>query len=51
LVEVVNGPAFATSVGLVQYGAGASERVYRSAEAPTGGGVIDRFKRYLSEFF
>jgi len=51
LVEVVNGPAFATSVGLVQYGAGASERVYRSEEASAGGGVIDRFKRYLSEFF
>jgi cell division protein FtsA len=51
LVEVVNGTAFATSVGLVQYGAGASERVYRSAEALAGGGVIDRFKRYLSEFF
>jgi len=51
LVEVVNGPAFATAVGLVQYGASASERVFRSAEAPAGGGVIDRFKRYLSEFF
>jgi cell division protein FtsA len=51
LVEVVNGPAFATAVGLVQYGAGASKRVYRSAEGPANGGVIDRFKRYLSEFF
>jgi hypothetical protein len=36
---------------LVQYGASASERVYRSAEAPESGGVIDRFKRYLSEYF
>jgi len=51
LVEVVNGPAFATAVGLVQYGASASERVYRSAEDPGSGGVIGRFKRYLSEFF
>jgi cell division protein FtsA len=51
LVEVVNGPAFSTSVGLVQYGAAASERVYRSAEASAGDRVIDRFKRYLSEFF
>ena len=50
LVEVVNGPAFATAVGLVQYGAKASERVYRSAEVPAGG-VIGRFKQYLSEFF
>ena len=44
-------PAFATAVGLVQYGASASERVYRSAEDTASGGVIDRFKRYLSEFF
>lgn len=51
LVEVVNSPVFATAVGLVQYGAKASERVYRSAESPASGGVIDRFKRYLSEFF
>jgi hypothetical protein len=38
-------------VGPVQYGAGASEKVYRAEEAPAGAGVIDRFKRYLSEFF
>ena len=51
LVEVVNGPAFATAVGLVQYGARASERVYRSEETSAVDGVIGRFKRYLSEFF
>ena len=51
LVEVVNGPAFATGVGLVQYGAKASERIYRPSESEAGGGMIDRFKRYLSEYF
>jgi cell division protein FtsA len=51
LVEVVNGPAYATAVGLVQYGAKASEMVGRQEESPASGGVIDRFKRILSEFF
>ncbi len=51
LVEVVNTPAYATGVGLVQYGAHASDTVVRSSEATAGAGMIDRFKRYLSEFF
>ncbi|GAB4227933.1 MAG: cell division protein FtsA [Deltaproteobacteria bacterium] len=50
LVEVVNDPACATAVGLVRYGASASERIVQAPQDQRGG-VIDRFKRYLSEFF
>lgn len=50
LVEVVSGPAYATAVGLVWYGVNASDRVVEPQQEQRGG-VIDRFKRYLTEFF
>jgi cell division protein FtsA len=51
LVEVVGSPAYATAVGLVLYGARASETVVGHQEESPAEGILDRVKRYLSEFF
>jgi cell division protein FtsA len=51
LVEVVNSPAYATAVGLALYGARASERVVGHQEEIPSERILDRVKRYLSEFF
>jgi cell division protein FtsA len=51
LVEVVNSPACATAVGLVLYGARATEMVVGRQEESRTEGFLDRVKRYLSEFF
>ena len=51
LVEVVNSPACATAVGLVLYGARATETVVGRTEESGAEGILDRVKRYLSEFF
>jgi len=51
LVEVVNSPAYATAVGLVLYGARASETMVVRQEDSPAEGVLERVKRYLSEFF
>ena len=51
LVEVVNSPAYATAVGLVIYGARASETVVCQQEESPSEGIINRVKKYLSEFF
>ncbi|MGE5247554.1 MAG: cell division protein FtsA [Verrucomicrobiota bacterium] len=51
LVEVVNSPACATAVGLVLYGAKATETVVDRHEESAAEGILERVKRYLSEFF
>lgn len=51
LVEVVNSPAYATAVGLLLYGARATETVVGRPEESPAQGILDRVKRYLSEFF
>jgi len=51
LVEVVNTPACATAVGLLLYGARATETVVVRPEESPAQGILDRVKRYLSEFF
>jgi cell division protein FtsA len=51
LVEVVNSPAYATAVGLVLYGSRASETVVAQPEESTSAGILNRVKKYLSEFF
>lgn len=51
MVELVSGPAFATSVGLLRYGArlAATERKRGAEEGEEG--WIGRLKRYLAEYF
>ncbi len=51
LVEVVNSPAYATAVGLVLYGGRSTETVVGHKEESPAEGILDRVKRYLSEFF
>ena len=51
LVEVVNSPAHSTAVGLTIYGSRSSETVVSPQEEPSSGGILDRVKKYLSEFF
>jgi cell division protein FtsA len=50
MVEVVAGPAFATGVGLILYGARLAE-TGTAVEEEKGTGFLDRLKRILSEYF
>jgi cell division protein FtsA len=53
LADVVKSPAFATGVGLVQYGAGQQVSETRSASSArsSGGGMFSKLRRVLSSAF
>lgn len=50
MVELVNSPSFATAVGLVIYGAPFSEAAAAQRARTENGGMVQRVKRFLSEF-
>jgi len=50
LSELASGPAYATAVGLVVYGARHAETAARRPPGPARGDLLGRIKRFLSEF-
>lgn len=50
LAELAGGPAFATAVGLVVYGARYAETAAVRREAPPRGDLIGRIRKFLSDF-
>jgi cell division protein FtsA len=51
LVEVVGSPGCATAVGLALYGASMAEVLVARQEADAGAGLLQRFKRFLTDIF
>jgi hypothetical protein len=50
-VEVVGSPGCATAVGLALYGASMAEVLVARQEADAGAGLLQRFKRFLTDIF
>jgi cell division protein FtsA len=51
MVELVGGPAFATAVGLLRYGARLAASEWKAAVEETEEGWIGSLKRYLAKYF
>ena len=51
LLEVVGSPGCATAVGLAIYGASMAEVLVARQEADAGAGLLQRFKRFLTDIF